>query len=293
MLVSIALALLKTVGYAVTGSATLLAAAVDSATDAFVSGVSAWSVRLAVSPPDAGHPFGHGKVEHLSALFQTLILAGAAALCILAPVTNHDIGAPLRQPGIGLSIAAVSITVAFLLARHLSRAGNRSDSPALRADAAHYASDYLTNAGVIVAFACDSLLGWRWADPVIAGIIGIAIVRLAWKNGFEAINGLMDAKISGEELKRIEDVVLARRPAVHGFHDLMTRRAGPRRFIQMHLELDASLSFRAAHRMVEEVGAAIEQTIPGALVTIHADPYPEQPEDFEAPHAVAATTDAR
>jgi ferrous-iron efflux pump FieF len=283
MAVSIGLAALKLAGHVVTGSAALLAAAVDSATDALVSGLSAWTVRLAGTPADAGHPFGHGKVEHLSGLFQALLLAVAAVIVLITPFREGDLAhpLPLRRPGLGIAIGAVSMLAPVLLSAFLKRAGRRSHSPALEADAAHYASDYLVNSGVILAFVSDRFLGWRLADPVIAVVIAAAILRLAWQVGVGAISGLMDEQLAKDELQLVNEVLRTAHPDVRGFHDLMTRRSGPHRFVQVHLELDASRTFREAHRIVEDVRRALERAIPNLIVTIHADPWPQLPDDRE------------
>lgn len=284
--VSLLLAALKLFGHVLTGSSALLAAAIDSAGDALVSGVSAWTVRFARTPPDAGHPFGHGKVEHLSALFQGMVLAGAAIFVLVRPFLGGDTElGRLREPAVGIAIAVVSIAVPLGLARLLARAGRERHSPALEADAAHYASDYLVNAGVVVAFLCDTFLGWRFADPVIAVIIATAILRLSWQVSIGALSGLMDEGLSREEIQAIEAAIRVRDPEVRGHHDLMTRRSGPNRFVQLHVEIDATRSFRDAHRIVELVRQDIERTVPNAVVTIHADPFPPLADDGESPPA--------
>jgi ferrous-iron efflux pump FieF len=283
MAVSLVLAVVKLLGHLVTGSTALLAAAVDSATDALVSGVNAWTVRFAGTPADAGHPFGHGKAEHLSALFQSLLLAAAAAFVLVTPFRGDRLlhPLPLRHPAIGIGIGVMSIIVPMLLSTFLRRAGKQTHSPALEADAAHYASDYLVNFGVVVAFVCDRSFDWRMADPVIAVVIAAAILRLAWRVGVVAISGLMDAGLAKDELELVRGVLGSAHPQVLGYHDLMTRRSGPNRFVQVHVELDAARTFRDAHRIVEEVRRDLERAIPNLIVTIHADPWPQAPEDAE------------
>jgi ferrous-iron efflux pump FieF len=290
MVVSLLLAGLKLFGYVITGSAAMLAAAVDSATDTLVSGVSAWTVRFAGTPADAGHPFGHGKIEHLSALFQSVLLAGAAVFVLITPFREDTTPHRLREPVAGIAIGVISILVPLLLSAFLRREGRRAHSPALEADAAHYASDYLTNLGVVVAFLADRLFSWHLADAIIACVIAAAILRLAWQVGVGAVGGLMDARLTRAEIREISEVV-SRRSDVHGHHDLMTRRSGPDRFVQVHLEIDSARSFRDAHAIVESVRRDIERVIPNAVVTIHADPWPLEPEDAPPhPPRVPATS---
>jgi ferrous-iron efflux pump FieF len=279
--VSVVLAVAKILGHLATGSSALLAAGVDSATDAVVSAINAWTVRFAGTPPDAGHPFGHGKVEHLSAFLQSILLFGAAVFVLVTAFRGERLAHHLSHAGLGIVIAIVSILVPIFLARFLKSAGEHAHSPALEADAAHYASDYLTNLGVVAAFVCDKLFDWPLADPIIAIVIAAAILRLAWQVGLGGISGLMDAGLAQDEVGRIRDVLEKARPEVRGYHNLMTRRSGPHRFVQVHVELDASRSFREAHRIVEDVRRDLERVIPNVVVTIHADPWPELPEDRE------------
>lgn len=279
--VSLALAALKAAGWVVTGSSALLAAAADSAADVLVSGLNAFVIRAAGAPPDAGHPFGHGKFEHLGALVQALLLLGAGGAVLANAVASGVADAALRLPWVGVGVAVLSAVVAWLLANRLRREARRHDSPALAADSAHYASDWMVNVGVVVAFACEELFAWHAADHVIGALISAAILRLAWTTGFDAVNGLLDGRLASEELRVIDGIVRSRAPVVRGYHDLLTRRGGPTRFIQMHVEIDAHLTFREAHELVETIVADLERALPNAMVTIHADPYPPLPGDAE------------
>ncbi|HYC76128.1 MAG TPA: cation diffusion facilitator family transporter [Planctomycetota bacterium] len=278
---SFALAALKLAGFLWTGSTALLASAADSAADVVVSGVNALTVRAADAPPDQGHPFGHGKFEHLGALGQALILFGVGGGVLWSAARRGVDPEPLRDPWIGVGVSAVSLIGALALSRFLSRAGKRHDSPALSADAAHYAADWLTNAGALFAILAERLAGWGRVDPLVAALTAAAVLRLGWRTLTDAAGGLLDARLAGEELALVRKVLEARAPVVRGYHDLLTRRAGPTRFIQLHIELDADLTFRETHRIVESVVRDLEQAIPRAVVTIHADPVPPLPDDGE------------
>jgi ferrous-iron efflux pump FieF len=99
--------------------------------------------------------------------------------------------------------------------------------------------------------------------------------------------------LAADELKTIDSVVRNHAPTVRGYHDLLTRRAGPTRFIQLHLEIDAELTFRDAHRIVELVVRDLRRALPAAMVTIHADPHPAHPEDEEDEPSPASPKTAR
>lgn len=278
---SLALTAIKAVAWMMTGSSALLAAAADSAGDVFISALNAFTVRAAGAPPDAGHPYGHGKFEHLGALAQAALLfvVGGGVLVKSFSAGINDV--PIRVPGIGIVVAIVSIAAALALSRYLGREARKHRSPALAADAAHYASDWISGAGVLLALLAETIFDWHAADHVVGGLIAAAVLRLGWSTAAEAIGGLLDVRLAADELKTIDGVVRNHAPVVRGYHDLLTRRAGQTRFIQLHLEIDATLSFREAHRLVELVVRDLRRALPSAMVTIHADPHPPHPDDDE------------
>lgn len=273
--VSAALTVLKGGVWALTGSASMLASALDSLGDVVVSALNALALRAAARPADQDHPYGHGKIEHLAGLFQGLLMVGTAAWVVVEALRRLDRGESLAHRGVGIAATVVSMAVAWLLASWLRRRGEALRSPALVADSRHYATDYLTNLGVLAAFAADAWFDYPAADPVISIVIAAAILRGAGRLLLDAAQALMDHELSSDELRSIQHAIMAFSPPVRGFHDLMTRRAGPDRFVQCHIEIDAALSFREAHECVEAIREAIEKRLPGALVTLHADPWPE------------------
>jgi len=141
----------------------------------------------------------------------------------------------------------------------------------VRADALHYASDLFVNAGVILSFGLVLGLGWQRADPIIAIVISRFIIWAAISIARVALDHLMDRELPDAERARIRAIALAH-PRVIGCHDMRTRAAGIRAFIQLHLELPSALSLIEAHRICDEVEAAIRAGFPDADVIIHADP---------------------
>jgi ferrous-iron efflux pump FieF len=263
-----------------TGSVAMLAAALDSAGDTLVSMGNFMVVRAAAKPADEGHPFGHGKLEHLASLFQSLLIGASGLFVVGQAMSRLGTAAAVSEPAIGLLVSGLAIGGALLITWRLKGAGRRLDSPALTADAAHYATDFIVNGGVLLAFVLDAWFGIHTADPILSVLISALIFRTAWRLFREASNALMDRALEEPEIEAIHGVVAGFTPAIHGYHDLIGRRAGSDRFVQIHLEIDAALSFREAHALVERVQVAISHELSGAQVTIHADPWPEDPEDL-------------
>lgn len=287
--VSALLAIAKLAAFWVTGSASLLATALDSLVDVLISSVNALVIRAAGAPADEGHPFGHGKLEHLAALFQSLVIGALGVAAGWQGWLRIEGGDPLVQPLLGLGVAAVSTVVAIFLAVHLTRAAKASRSPALSADAAHYTSDWVMNAGALVAILGEMWLETRLIDAAVAMLVSILILRTALQLFVDSASALLDRGLGKDEVHSVHEVLRSFQGRIHGYHDLMTRRSGQDRFVQFHIEVDAAASLLDAHKLAEEVKAAVEAVLPGARVLIHLDPWPEDtandPHDAHAPSA--------
>jgi len=285
---SILLALLKGAGALATGSAALLASAIDSAGDALVSAGNWMAVRAADQPADEGHPFGHGKLEHLASLAQAILIAVSGIFVFKGAFGRFDEQEELTHPVLGLLVTIVSLVVGWVFARYLKSAGKRHDSPALEADSLHYAADLFTHVGVLVVFVWNLVAGSTpWLDPAVAAIIAAMILYAAWGLLVESAHRLMDASLESDDVLAVEEVFASFGPPVRGFHDLLTRRSGPDRFVQAHVEIDADVSFREAHSLIDRIEDAIRERLPRTQVILHADPWPEDPDDVHQPHGRA------
>jgi ferrous-iron efflux pump FieF len=147
----------------------------------------------------------------------------------------------------------------------------RTRSLAISADHLHYATDIATNLGVVAALVIAGVWGWTLADPLIG--LGIALI-IAW-GALSILRGsydeLMDREFDDTERARIKDIVRKHGDVV-SVHDLRTRRAGHRSFIQLHLELPPQMTLIEAHRISDEVEDAIKEAFPDAEVLTHQDP---------------------
>jgi ferrous-iron efflux pump FieF len=267
------LVVLKGVGAWVTGSLALGSAALDSLIDLFVSTANWVVLRRSAAPPDADHAYGHGKFENLAALGQGLILAGGAVSLVLSAVGRLRSGEPPREAGVGIAVLAVSLVLSYLVARHLRRAAQAAESPALEADSAHYASDLWVNGAAAAALVVIAVTGWSPADPLVALGVALLVFRTAASLILEALGVLSDRALPEDELRRIQAVVESfRERGVLGMHDLKTRRSGGQRFIEFHLEIPRATSFPDAHDLMVEVLRAVEKELPRSKVFVHGDP---------------------
>ncbi len=258
-----------------TGSVSVLASLVDSMMDAAASIINLLAVHYALQPPDRDHRFGHGKAEPLAGLVQAAFIAGSAVFLIVHALDRLVHTQPLQAEWVGLGVLAFSMMATGVLLLFQHYVIRRTQSTAIRADALHYATDLLTNAATIVALGL-AMLGWPLVDPLFAIGIALYILYSAGQIGHESIQLLLDRELPPEVQDRIKEIVRSH-PLVRGIHDVRTRRSGPTYFIQLHLMLDDQMPLVEAHRVADDVEAAILRVFPNADVLIHEDPASEAP----------------
>jgi len=249
----------------------LISAAADSLIDVLISGLNLLSIRLADSPADEGHPYGHGKAENLAGLAQGALIAAVGGWVIFEAARRLLRGVRPEHTEWGAAVMVVSIGVSWLIARHLRQVAIRTDSPVLLADSLHYAMDVWTNGGVLAALVLFHFTGAVLFDPLIAMVVGALILGSSSRILTRSVADLMDAAIPAEEQREIERVIRRHRFVV-SFHDLRTRRSGSQRQIDFSVVLCRHLPLGDAHDLVDHIEKEIERTIPRSHVVVHAEP---------------------
>jgi ferrous-iron efflux pump FieF len=271
VLAAIGLLSMKFYAWIVTGSMGVLASLVDSLLDLCASVVNLLAVRYAMAPPDKEHRFGHGKAEALAGLGQAIFIASSAVFLIIYTVERLINPRLIEAPEVGSIVIVISIFVTFLLVSFQRYVVRATKSVAIQADSLHYAADFLSNIGILVGLGLY-YLGWLYADPVIALLIGLYIFKSAIDIAYQSIQLLLDRELPAEEQQKILDTVL-QHPFVIELHDLRTRQAGQTRFIQFHVVLNGEISLVKAHELSDAVKASVVEVFPGADVLIHQDPH--------------------
>ncbi len=266
------LILIKLAAWRYTDSISLLSTLIDSLLDAVASLINLFAVRHALVPADREHRFGHGKAEPLAALGQTAFIAGSALFLVIAAGQRLFDPRPVLHGGIGIAVMVVAIVVTFALTRFQASVVRQTGSVAIKADSLHYLGDILVNGAVIVALLLASEFGWTIADPLFGLAIAGYIAFIAWRIARGSFDMLMDRELPEAERARIREIALAN-PDVRDLHDLRTRSSGRRTFIQVHIEMDGTLTLYRAHSVADEVEAALREAFPGAEVMIHQDPH--------------------
>ena len=254
-----------------TGSVALLSSLVDSLLDATASMVNLIAVRHAMSPADREHRFGHGKAEPLAVLGQSAFITGSAMLLFAEAVRRLIWPLPVDNPPAGIVVMIFSIVVTIGLVLYQRHVVRHTGSIAISADELHYRSDVVLNLGVIAALVLSSALDFPILDPLFGAAIGVWIVYSAVRLARLSLFQLMDHELPDDEREKIREIAQSH-PDVVAAHDLRTRVAGPTSFIQIHVEMNGSMSLLRAHEISDEVEAKLRAAYPNAEVIIHQDP---------------------
>ncbi|HXS32213.1 MAG TPA: cation diffusion facilitator family transporter [Solirubrobacterales bacterium] len=264
---------IKLAAGAITGSIAILTEAIHSLIDLVASVVAFVSVRKADEPADADHPYGHEKVESLAATIEGLLILLGAAIIIYEATHRLVVGAHVETLGVGIAVMGFSVVANLVVSTVLSRQAKAHDSPALEGDAAHLRTDALTSAGVVVGLVLVKVTGNAAFDSITALAVAAAIVIAGVRIIRRSSGVLVDEALPDEEMDRIESAIAAARtPEVAGYHKLRARRAGARRYIDLHVQYRSGTSLERAHELAHAMRDSIEADITRAEVLIHVEP---------------------
>jgi cation diffusion facilitator family transporter len=272
-LVGLLLMGLKFFAWRLTGSSAILSDALESIINVVASAFAAVSVFVAAKPPDASHPYGHGKIEFFSAGFEGALIVLAAVGIFVSGIQHILRPQPLPRLGTASAIILAASLVNLGLGLMLIRVGRRTRSITLEAGGRHVLTDVYTSAGVLAGLALVVLTGWYRLDGLVACGVGLHILYAGFRLIRQSIKGLMDAS-DPDLLESIAALILqARRPAWVDVHKLRAWRSGATVHVDLHLLLPKDLSLEAAHAEAHYLEELILRRVPGAAgVLVHMDP---------------------
>lgn len=263
----------KFAAYRLTDSTAILSDALESIVNVVAASFALFSLHLAATPADRGHPYGHGKIEFFSATFEGGLIAFAALLIVYQAIAALVQGVPVRQLDLGLAITAATGVVNLVLGGFLVRTGRRVESLTLIADGRHVLSDFWTTVGVIVGLALVRTTGVAWFDPLVAIVVAANLGWTGMKLVRHAAGGLLDAE-DVTLLRRLVDILNATAdPGVIRIHQVRAIRSGRFNYIEAHLVMPEFWTVERAH----DTADALEQrllaigAIEGSFV-FHVDP---------------------
>ena len=267
-----------------TGSLGILAEAAHSALDLVAALVTFFAVRFSGKAPDNQHQFGHGKIENLSALFETFLLLITCVWIIYEAVQRLF----YKSVSVDISIWAfvvmgVSIFVDINRSKILFKAARDYNSQALEADALHFSTDIWSSSVVILGLALawigklaensfPALKNLDKADLIAALGVAVIVIYISVQLGIRTVEGLLDSAPKGMN-EKLETVIYSV-PGIENVHSLRVRRSGPNLFIDVHVLVDGQMPLEKAHTLTEIVEREVDRVAPQADITIHVEPLP-------------------
>jgi len=235
-------------------------------------------VTIAARPADEDHPFGHTKAEYFSSAFEGLMIAAAAIAIVWSALQRFMNLQPLEGVGMGLALTVASSLLNGLLAYKMMAASRQHRSVALEADARHLYTDVWTSAGVVVGVALVQMTGWLWLDPVVAICVAANIIREGARVVWGSVDGLMDKAVEPEVQASIDRTLARFAESSVRFDDMVTRRAGSRRFLDVHMHVPANWTLGRAAALRGEVEQALMDEVAGLHASIQLLPSNVEPQ---------------
>ena len=279
VLAAVGLTTFKIIVGIATNSLGILAEAAHSALDLAAAVMTFFAVRVADKPADKQHPFGHGKVENISALFETLLLLATSGWIIYEAV--HRLAAPETHVEISIwsfIVMGTSIIVDMARSRILYAAAKKHNSQALEADALHFSTDIWSSSVVIlglilvmVARQFPSLVFLEKGDAVAALVVAAIVIFVSGELGIRSIQALLDAAPKNGERDRIIEEV-SKMENITDVHAVRIRSSGAGWFVDMHVTMNGRMSLNKSHALTEQIEEKVQAILPGADVTVHVEP---------------------
>ncbi len=263
----------KMLAWWVTGSHAIFSDAGESLINVIAGGFALYSLFLSQKPRDRDHPYGHGKIEFLSALFEGTLIIGAGIGIIIKAVNGLLYPPELKRLGLGIIVAGGAGLLNFGIGFYAKKLGKQSDSPTLIADGEHLMTDTYSSAAMVAGLGIVQLTGIVWLDPLFALLMGTFIIYTGTSVIRRSIGGIMDE--ADEEL--IQEIVQAldqkKRENWVDLHNIRVIKYGPQLHVDCHLTVPWYLTVREAHQELEEVDRIVNQhTERRVEFFIHTDP---------------------
>ena len=273
------LTVLKLIVGIMIGSVSVISEAIHSAVDLVSSLIAFVSVKKASQPPDETHTFGHGKLENVSGTIEAFLIFFAAGWIIAEAIHKLRYPTAVSSVGWGVALMSFSAAVNFIVSHIELKVAKASDSLALEADAWHLRTDVYTSAGVLFGLLVI-LIGRKlrpdvnlaWVDAAAAIAVALLIIRTSYQLIIKSARDLFDFSLPPEEVSAIRDIIRRHSPPIISFHELRTRKAGPTRYVEVHIMADRALSLEDSHRLSRSVRDEIISLFGDAHATIHVDP---------------------
>lgn len=272
------LTIIKLVVGIASGSVAVLASAVDSVLDMFVSIFNYFAIHNSEKPADKNFNYGRGKIEALASVIEGTIIAMSGLFLLYQAVDKAIEGKVSSYLEESLIIMIISLVITILLVLYLNYVAKKTKSMVIKADALHYKTDVYTNAAVLISLILIQFTGYEIIDVIVGGGISLFIIYSAYELIRDGVLILLDKSIESEQVDQIVEIIKSE-DKINTYHLLKTREAGHQTFVEVHLVFDCLITLMDAHRVSDRVEDKIRKIDIDKdwIINIHMDPY----DDFE------------
>lgn len=272
------LTLMKLVVGIASGSVAVLASAVDSVLDMFVSVFNYFAINNSEKPADRTFNYGRGKIEALASVIEGTIITISGLFLLYKAIEKAINGEVSQYLGISLTVMIISLIITISLVLYLNKIAKQTNSMVIKADALHYKTDVYSNVAVLTSLVLVGLTGVELIDVIVGGGISIYIIYSAYELIQEGVLVLLDRSVDEKTINNIEKIIKAEEK-VNAHHLLKTREAGSQTFVEVHLVFDCIITLMDAHRVTDRIEDKIRMLSNKRdwVINIHMDPY----DDFE------------
>lgn len=267
------LIIFKIIAGILSGSVSIISEAIHSGMDLVASVVAFFSVRQSSKPADKKHPYGHGKIENISGMFEGILIFIAAGMIIIEAFKKIFEPAAIEQATIAIVVMIISALVNFFVSRKLYKVSKEEDSMALEADALHLKTDIYTSLGVGIGIFLIKVTGIVMLDSIVAILVALLIIKEAWTLSKNAFDHLIDTRLSDEEELEIEKVIKEHSHKFIDYHKLKTRKAGNVKHIDFHITVAPDCTAEEIHDIIGNLKKDMNQKFKNTRINIHIDPY--------------------
>lgn len=269
--INIVLSIIKLVAGIISHSSALISDAVHSASDVVSTIIVIVGVNISSKQPDKEHPYGHERLESISALLLAIILSATGFMIGFNGIKNIINNTIVEITGfLALGSAIISIVVKEWQYQYTKKVAKQINSDSLMADAWHHRSDALSSIGSSIGV-IGAMLGFPIMDSIASIVICIFIVKAGYEILREAIDKLIDKSCDDDTISAIETVIVSQ-DGVKGIDELKTRLFGSKIYIDVTILIDGDTILREAHAISENVHDKVEESFPNikhCMVHIH------------------------
>lgn len=269
------LILFKVIAGILSGSVSIISEAIHSSMDLIASLVAFYSVKESSKPADKDHPYGHGKIENISGIFEGILIFVAAGMIIFEAIKKITSPSSIEDVNIAIAVMLFSAFVNFLVSRKLYKVSQEEDSMALEADALHLKTDVYTALGVGLGILLIKITGVSILDPVVAILVSMLIIKEAFELCKNALGYLIDTKLPDEDEAKIKSIIEQNKDKFIDYHKLKTRKSGNMKHIDFHITVAPDLTVSEAHNIIAILKKEMCDSLKNTRVNIHLDPYKE------------------